>query len=64
MKKTNDFPKFASRNVCTGCGACQQICQKNAIVMERDCRGFMYPHLVHERCVKCFACLHVCTVRK
>ena len=28
---------------CTGCGACVSICPKQAIVMQPDTEGFLYP---------------------
>lgn len=44
---------------CTGCGACRNKCPKNAIVMEYDSEGFLFPK-VTEDCVECGACLKVC----
>ena len=28
---------------CTGCGACVSICPKQAITMQPDAEGFLYP---------------------
>lgn len=47
-------------SLCTGCGACMQICQKGAIVFEEDSEGFPSPRIVAEKCVDCGACTKVC----
>ena len=31
------------KNECYGCTACAEICPKNAIAMEKDNEGFLYP---------------------
>lgn len=49
---------------CTGCGACKQICHKNAISMCSDEEGFWYPKLDMEACVSCGNCEQVCPVAK
>ena len=53
-------PALAERSRCTGCGACASGCPKDAISMERDKEGFLYP-VVHEAaCVRCGHCTAVC----
>ena len=64
MKIVKDYPQFVRRELCTGCGACQQICPKNAIIMKKDSKGFVYPYLVYDQCIKCMTCLKVCAIRK
>lgn len=44
---------------CTGCGACYNKCPANAIVMEYDGEGFLFPR-VTEACVHCGLCDSVC----
>lgn len=46
---------------CCGCGACEAICPKGAIIMEMNLRGFYYPRIDIDRCVGCEACIHVCS---
>lgn len=48
-----------SHDKCTGCGACLNRCPKNAIVMEYNNEGFLYPK-VTDGCVNCGLCLDVC----
>lgn len=44
---------------CTGCGACYNRCPRDAIVMQADAEGFLFPS-VTENCVHCGLCLRVC----
>ena len=45
---------------CVGCGACRQICPKNAITMTADAEGFLRPGIDSEKCVECGLCQKVC----
>ena len=45
---------------CCGCGACEQICPKNAIELKPDEEGFLYPVLNKDLCVECGLCEKVC----
>ena len=36
---------FEKKELCCGCGACKSICPKQAISMEPDGKGFLYPLL-------------------
>ncbi len=47
---------------CTGCGACSDICPKNAIEMKPDRCGFLYP-TINENCIECNLCEKICTSR-
>lgn len=44
---------------CTGCGACYNKCPVNAIVMEYDDEGFIFPR-VTDACINCGQCQAVC----
>ena len=37
---------------CTGCGACVSICPKQAITMQPDAEGFLYPKVDGDKCVR------------
>ena len=50
------------KSLCTGCGACYNKCPFNAITMEIDNEGFVYPQIDNERCVNCGLCYKVCPV--
>lgn len=50
---------WLKKDECTGCGACANICPKQAIHMEIDKCGFQYPK-IGENCIDCNLCEHVC----
>ena len=45
---------------CCACGACMNICPKNAIEMKPNQYGFLYPVIDNEQCINCGACKKVC----
>ncbi len=45
---------------CCGCGACYSACPVNAITMEPDNEGFLYPSIDAETCIYCEACKKAC----
>lgn len=49
-----------SKNFCTGCGACYSICPFDAITMQPDIGGFLYPKIDNEKCRECGLCHKVC----
>ncbi len=51
---------ICEKELCTGCGACQNICKQNAIVMKYDSEGFIYPVINQEVCINCGICKTVC----
>lgn len=47
---------------CTGCGACRNTCNKNAISMVLNNDGFYQPSIDTSKCVNCGLCDSVCPV--
>lgn len=45
---------------CCGCTACASICAHDAIKMEPDALGFLYPKVDKDKCVDCGLCEKVC----
>lgn len=54
--------KFISKNKCTGCSTCKNICPKNAITMEKDSEGFLFPKIDEKKCINCGLCKKICPV--
>lgn len=55
---------FDDKMKCCGCGVCALVCPKQAIVMELDSSGFLYPHFKQERCTSCGLCERACAFKK
>ncbi|MCI9547438.1 MAG: 4Fe-4S dicluster domain-containing protein [Lachnospiraceae bacterium] len=65
-KKANDRKAYRETEdifQCYGCGACKDICPQQAISMEADEEGFLYPKVDEESCVHCGKCEQVCIHR-
>lgn len=54
---------YNKKEECCGCGACVDICRKNAVRMVVDREGFRYPKVDKSLCVDCGRCAEVCPVK-
>ena len=45
---------------CTGCQACRVACPVNAITMQENNKGHIYPVVDEEICIKCNKCANTC----
>ena len=54
--------EIIKKSDCCGCSACFNICSKQAIKMEYDNEGFLYPQVDNSKCIKCGLCLTVCPI--
>lgn len=45
---------------CTGCGACANICKKNAISIEPRDGYFLFPSVDEQKCTNCGKCRKIC----
>lgn len=52
--------QISDKSQCCGCTACYSICPKDAITMQPDAMGFLYPVVDHSKCVDCGLCEKVC----
>lgn len=59
--KKKSIVLFSDKKDCCGCGACMNICLKQAISMQEDDYGFLYPDIDTSKCVGCEACKKVCS---
>ncbi len=48
------------KTLCTGCTACYNICSRNAISMQFDDCGHLYPTVNNDSCTNCGLCEKVC----
>ena len=51
-----------NKSECCGCGCCEAICVSQAIHMEKDQNGFLYPVVKKEKCINCGLCDNHCPV--
>lgn len=55
---------ITSKNKCTGCMACFQVCPSGAIDIIKDELGFEYPKINKEKCTNCNLCKKICPAEK
>lgn len=53
--------QITDAKTCCGCTACKSICPKEAISMEPDALGFLYPHVNKDLCINCGMCEKICS---
>lgn len=51
---------YEKKEDCCACGACVNICPKQAISMKEDEAGYLYPEINEDLCIECGACKNVC----
>lgn len=61
-EKKNKYIQIDDKSECCGCTACKSVCPKNAIEMQEDEEGFLYPVINKEKCVNCGLCKKVCPI--
>ena len=54
--------KIEKKSECSGCHACYNACPVNAIKMVEDEKGFLYPIVSEEKCIKCGFCDKICPI--
>ena len=52
--------KLCDESLCTGCGACVNMCPNSCISMVRNTQGFDYPQINEDKCVECGLCEKLC----
>ena len=51
---------YNKNDECCACGACVNICPKNAVSMKEDKYGFLFPSIDENLCIDCNMCKKVC----
>lgn len=46
--------------LCTGCGACYNVCPSDAITMQEGYHTFLYPVIDKNKCTDCLLCVKTC----
>ncbi len=59
-KPVKTVEQSVSGKECCGCGACFNACPADAIQMEYDEDGVLYPVINAEKCINCGKCMKVC----
>lgn len=55
---------YRNRFECCGCTACEAVCPKDAISMEFDEEGYLYPVVDAALCIRCKKCEQVCVFKE
>lgn len=53
---------LSDKRDCCGCTACEAVCGHQAIAMQADAEGFLYPTVDATRCTDCHLCEQVCLI--
>lgn len=61
-EKDIKYIEINDKEMCAGCTACKNKCPKNAISMEEDKEGFLYPKVDKTKCINCSICKKVCPI--
>ena len=56
----NHFLSTREENSCFGCSACANVCPAGTIKMQENEKGFLYPEIDIDKCVKCGKCEKAC----
>ncbi len=51
-------------SLCVGCGACEAVCEKDAVHLSMNRHGFLQAVVDEERCIRCGRCTEVCPLRE
>lgn len=54
--------QISSKQNCSGCHACYNVCPIQCISMDEDREGFLYPRVFKDKCMKCSLCEKVCPI--
>lgn len=60
MDKSKTIEILDKKNLCYGCGACYNVCPKDAISMQYNSEGFHEPVIDENLCISCGRCEKVC----
>lgn len=64
MKIDLTYFTTGDKALCSGCGACQQACPFDALSMQPDEEGFLFPKKDLNKCTQCGLCERICPFPK
>ncbi len=64
MEQKNIPDLCSDKRTCCGCAACYSVCPVGAITMKPDEKGFPYPVIEEEICIRCQKCILICAFKK
>lgn len=62
MEKKKVTYVLKRKEECCGCSACYNVCPVQAIEMQSDEEGFLYPVILENRCIGCNKCRKICPI--
>ncbi len=54
---------YEKKEDCCGCYSCYSVCAVDAIIMNEDVEGFVYPSVDLSKCAGCLQCEKVCPMK-
>ncbi len=61
--KNEKIVLYELESECCGCSACVAVCPRDAVYMQENGEGFLYPVIDEEKCIKCRRCIKVCPLK-
>src|SRR5690606_292126 len=59
LKNTQNISLVVSKDLCTGCGVCQNVCPSDAITINLK-KGIFVPEINDSVCTSCGMCYRIC----
>lgn len=54
--------RIIPEEICCGCGACENVCPVDAVLLKEGAEGFLFPSVQEDLCIQCGKCTAACPV--